>query len=462
MSGTYPYGPGQPGPSGGSVPGQGPGGAAPGPGQPGFGQPGPGQPGFGQPGYGQPGYGQPGYGQPGYGQPGYGGPSGHAPGGGGPGQPPGGYPGGPGYPAQPPGAGGPRSSGSRKLFLIIGAAALALILLGVAAVALLGNGDDEVATDPAVPAPPAATDPAGPPSSSGSVPQPSGSAATTTKSSDAVRAYLEALAAGRAGDALAMGNSQPADKTFLTDAVLASSLKRAPITAINVPESTNEYDYSVAASYKIGDQAVNATYFVQKTGNAFRLTDATQDINLESIRSRTLPMLINGVKVTTDKVTVFPGSYAFSSGNEHVSYGSNAVTVTSPQDYTTTTDLRPTISEAGTKAFLAAGRAALDKCMDRREVAPAGCPNKAREGYGQNFDEDTMRWELVEDPWESVKPRLDYQNPAVAEASVTARIRGTVEGTQNGQRTKFKTLSTSEFFTVRGNLIKEPIKVTFD
>jgi len=118
----------------------------------------------------------------------------------------------------------------------------------------------------------------------------------------------------------------------------------------------------VSATYKIGGAAVNETFFVRKSGDNYRLNETTRDLSVGSARNKTLPMLVNGVKVTV---------------------------------------------------------------------------------------EDTTRWRLEEDPWDNLEPRLDYQNPAVAQAYVTARITGTVEGTQNGRRGRFKTLTSTEFFTVR-------------
>ena len=87
-----------------------------------------------------------------------------------------------------------------------------------------------------------------------------------SKADEAVKSYLDALAAGQAAVALALGKDQPTDTTFLTDAVLADSLKRAPITAITVSPPDDEYDNSIEASYKLGDQQVNETFTVQKTG----------------------------------------------------------------------------------------------------------------------------------------------------------------------------------------------------
>lgn len=441
--------------------GQGPAPQGPPPG----GQPPYGQPGYGQPGPGQPPYGQPGYGQPGPGQPGFGGPGG----------PPSGYPGqpGPGGPRGPQPPGGPgrppgEPSGNRKLFFIIGAAVLALILLGVGAVALLSGGDDDVATDPVDPqstiaAPPPASGSAQPSASAsappGSVPPPPKSG----KASEAVTAYLQALAAGQAGTALSLAQEQPTDKTFLTDAVLAESLKRAPITDIKVTEPANEYDYRVAATYKLGSQQVNETFSVQKEGEVFLLYQVAQDVDLQTVRSRTLPLSINGIKVAKDKVALFPGSYVLSSGNKYVGYGDGALLIKSPQDYPSTSDLRPTLTDAGVDAFTKSAEAAMDKCLKQRDLSPKGCPFATREAPGANVDEDSIRWKLDDDIFDNLEPRLEYRNPAIAEAGVSASFTVKASGrASNGQRGELRPVTVSSFFTIVGDLREPGVKVTFD
>lgn len=446
----WPQQPGQPGPGGQP------------PGQPPYGQP-PGQP------YGQP-QGQPPHGQarPGFAPPNYGGPQqrpGSYP------TPPGGYPnqpGGPdGYPPQPgpPGAGGPGGSvppakkGSGRIFLVLGAIVLALIIIGVSA-AILVNRSIDTTTSPVDPIDPTSTGGPGgsaPPGSSTTGPPPA-----STKADQSVRSYLEALAAGNAAVALSLGKDQPTDKTFLTDAVLAESNKRAPITEISVSPADNEYDVSIKASYKMGDQQVNETFTVQKQGEVFLLYDVTQDVDLETVRSRTLPMQINGVKVTTDKVDLFPGSYALSTGSDYVTYGGGPMVITSPNDYGNAYDHKPEITEAGIKAVVAAAKVKLAGCAKEAKFRPSGCPFlNVRENPGQNITESSLRRKITEDPFANAEPRADYQDPAIAEFSITVRWTVTARGTQNGRSTRFEIPSATDFTTVRARLTNDPLKVVF-
>ena len=455
MSGNVPNGP-QPGPYPDGQPQQ-PGGGFGQPAGPGYGsypqQPQPsGQGGYdqGQGGYGQ---GQGGYGQ---GQGGYGqgqgayGPGGYGPGG------PGGY--GPGQPMGPGGPSGtPPKRNPTRLLVIIGAAVLVLVLIGVGAAALAGRSS--TASGPTVPVDPQG----GSSASAGGSASGGGSAApVATSASDAVKAYLEALAAGKAATALALGDEQPADTTFLTDAVLADSNKRAPITAINVPPVTDPYAFSVNASYKLGSQAVNEKFNVKKSGTSWKLYDSTQDLNLSYVRSRTIPMTINSVPVKTDKVTVFPGSYVVSSGNKNIVYGNGgALTVKSPSDYTSVTDLRPTLSSAGTDAFVASVKSKVDACLAQKKLAPAGCPFGVRELSGQKIKLSTIHWTLEDAPLANLKPTLDSQNPAVAKVSASLQFHFTAKGTSFGQHVPFSSDS-FRFATMTADATKSPMDVKID
>lgn len=342
----------------------------------------------------------------------------------------------PGGPGQPP-----KKSGVPKVAIIIGASAVALILIIVGAFALFNRSPEPVVGGgggTTVPAPQA------------------------TKASDAVKGYLDALAAGQAEAALAFGNDQPADKTFLTDAVLAESVKRAPITDIVVPEVADENAYQVSATYKIGGQAVNQSFSVRKEGDAFQLSDTTQDVSLGSVQSNTVPMLINGVKVTTEKVTLLPGSYAVTSGLTNINYGpKSTILIKSPQDYAPI-ELTPTLTKAGSAAFVKAAKSAMAKCVDEHALAPKGCPFGLRASSGQKVTASTIRWKLTGNPWDNLKPRLDYQNPARAEASASMTFTFTAKGTQDGRPGTFPIQKVYEYVQMQGDVSKDAVKVTFE
>jgi hypothetical protein len=279
-----------------------------------------------------------------------------------------------------------------------------------------------------------------------------------TKPSDAVQAYLDALAAGQADTALALADTAPADKTFLTNEVLAASNKIAPLTEINVPEVTDEFAYQVAATYKIGDQAVSEDISVRKSGDGWKVRDVAADLRLGSLRNKTLPMAINGVAVKTDRIRLFPGAYQFSTGSRYISYGNGEpLLVQSPSDYPRgLSDLQPTLTEAGDKAFTAAVKDSLSSCLKSDQLANKGCPNNVTRVSGCTPKDGTIEWTANKDALDNLRPQLDYSNPAVAEANVVLGLSG--EGAYRGTTCRVTPFSTPD---PRANMLRDPVRVTW-
>ncbi len=339
----------------------------------------------------------------------------------------------PGQPQQP--------KKSNKLPLIIGAGVLALVLIGtIIAVAVVRAGDDPVAGG----------------GTSGGGGTSSAPPAESKLPSDAVKGYLEALAAGDATTALTYASTAPSDTTFLTNEVLASSLKAGAITDINVPEVSDKYTYSVAASYKIGSQSVNADFPVEEDGDAWKLREVAYDLTLSSTQNKTLPMLINGVQADADKVAVFPGTYTFTTGLDNISYGkSNKLIVKSVSDYPEgMSDIQPTVTSAGEKAFTKAVKASLDKCMDSKKIKNANCPNTFDRITGSQPDNGTLEWSYDKDALDNMEIRLDYTNPAIAESNVSLGIKANAECDGNPCRlTSYGNPDPS------ANMTKDPLKI---
>lgn len=432
-----PYGsPGQSGPPQGPPPGfqpppQGPYGQQPGP----YGQQ-PQQPGpYGQPPQQPNPYGaQPpnqGYspipGQPNQpGQPG--GPGGQNPYGGPPGPPTG--------PGQPGAGGGAKKS---KLPLIIGAAAVALLLIVGIAVAVANRNKPATVDTPTTT---------------------QSSAPVSMKASDAVRGYLEALAANDAERALSYLEDPPVDRTFVTQAILETSAKKAAITGIDVPEVTDKYAYKVPVKYMMGDQAVSEDFSVSEAGGTYKLTRAVTELDLGYQRDDTLPMLINGVEVKEDKVYLFPGNYAFTTTSKWVTYGDKAeLTLTGPSDYDSPR-LTPTINSAGKAAFLKATKTAFDKCLAQHKLAPSGCPNRVSLRKGQKVTESTIRWSLTNNPFKNARVTLDSTDPTAAEARFYPRYRFRAKGSSNGNSGTFDAEPTGLYsFTSNGDLSGDNVTV---
>ncbi len=60
----------------------------------------------------------------------------------------------------------------------------------------------------------------------------------------------------------------------------------------------------------------------------------------------------------------------------------------------------------------------MKKCMKSKDLKNPGCPNNVTKVSGATPKEGTFKWSYDEDSLDNLKPRLDYDNPAVAEASV--------------------------------------------
>ena len=405
--------------------------------------PGPQQPGQGMPpgGYPQGGYpqgtpqgGMPpgGYPRGGYPQPG---PQGYPPQGGYPGQPgqpgPQGFAGGPYGPAQP---GGPYGAGAQPpsgqppygqpsqpqggkkrtgLFVLIGAGALALVLAVVAVAVNLGGRDDSADG-----------------SGNGGTTQPT----QATKPSDAVQGFLDAVAANDSARALGYLYEQPSDTTFLTDEALAASNKIAPLSAISVPEVKELTTDGITASFTLGDKTYSHKFTPFRDGDDWKLYDGVSEVSLSGRRAESLPMLVNGTKVTADSLFLAPGTYEFTSSSKWISYGSSNRLVVGATDYPRLADgFRPTLTKAGSAAALSETKSAFKTCLGKHELKPKGCPNHVDRLNGIKVKESTVRWRVAKDPFRNAKFRLDYSDPSTAEANFYPQYRIKFQGSKDGR-----------------------------
>ena len=224
---------------------------------------------------------------------------------------------------------------------------------------------------------------------------------TSAKSQPAVvKAYLSAVAAGDAKKALSLASVEPLenaraalDKDFLTDDVLAESAKIAKITDIKVGDVANEFTSSVPASFKIGDQTVTSDFYVTKSGDDWKMREAGSTLDFTSMRKNTLPMMLNGTAVDVDKVTLFPGTYALTTGTDTITYGTNGqFTVKGSIDYLRGSDLMPTLTPEGEQAYVDAVKASTRACLQKKELAPANCPNKAGSSSSYKLDKASIKW----------------------------------------------------------------------
>jgi hypothetical protein len=284
--------------------------------------------------------------------------------------------------------------------------ALALILVGVGAAVFVRSRS---AADPGPT--PASTTAGGPTSSN-----PTASAAPPAGAlpSEAVAGYLKALAAGDADGALRYAAAEVPAGKFMTDAVLARSIKLAPITGIDVPEVTDPAAGTVTATYTLGKTPVTIDYGVQQVGGAWKLTAVHRTVDLSLVRTPSIPLLLNGVKVTSNSVDVLPGAYAFSTESPLLTLGSKAVMVVKhPDDYASVLDLRVSLSSAGRKTVVSLARRSYRECLRSNDTRPRNCPF-AWTNSQQRYRQNAVRWrQLGADP---------FAKPSVAVIERSARI----------------------------------------
>jgi hypothetical protein len=276
-----------------------------------------------------------------------------------------------------------------KILIIIGAAALAVILV---AVAVIVASRDKPSADPQ-----GGQNPGG---------QQSGAPQNTPRPSDAVSAYLQALAAGDASAALSYSADPAPTGPLLTNEVLAESRNRMQLTGIDVPVVDDQNVKSVSATYTLGSSVVNESFDVVKVAGTWKLSRAVKDLDLAFIVDGPVPVKINGVKVTEESVAVLPGSYAFTTGLPYVGFGSkNVVLVRSPYVDADTYNIQSQLTGAGKKAAISAAKKSFSKCLKAHSLTPKNCPQKFKSKYSYNKSSITWR-QVGKNPFR--KPSLTF------------------------------------------------------
>ena len=139
-------------------------------------------------------------------------------------------------------------------------------------------------------------------------------------------------------------------------------------------------------------------------------------VDLGLVRTPSIPIRMNGVKVTSDSVDVLPGTYAFSTESPQLTLGSKAVMVVKhPKDYASVLDLRVGLSDRRARRPWSAwlGRATAPVC----EAGSPG-PRAARSAWtnpsAQRYRQGSVRWrQQGADP---------FRKPNVAVIERSARI----------------------------------------
>lgn len=245
-------------------------------------------------------------------------------------------------PGQPPTGVPPKRS--NKTILLIGAGVVAVIIVIAVIVAMLPKAGTN--------------DPSG-----GGLPAPAKSG------TEAVRGYLEALAASDSAAALSYADQPPSDTTLLTDEVLTASNAVAPITDIQISEPAGKFK-PIPVTYMLGDKPVNTEYLATDASGSWKIYDVTADILLIDMNG--VPIAINGVPVTDTEVAVFPGAYTATTTNELYKVKGGTFLIDSPTRFTPPT-MQLDLSSTGQQRLRAAAQKQLNHCLDQTSLAPKGC-----------------------------------------------------------------------------------------
>ena len=307
-----------------------------------------------------------------------------------------------------PGQRTPQRRGRGKILIIIGAAALAVILMAVLAVVvatrsgLAGNAGSSTQRQQN---------------------QSQNAAPQAARPSDAVRGYLEALAAGDAVTALSFAAEPAPTGPLLTNEVLAKSGERADLSDIQVPLVDDQNATSVSATYSLGNSAVSESFDVVKVADTWKLSRTVKDLDIGFIVGGSVPVKINGVEVDQDSVAVLPGSYAFSTGLTYVGYGSkNVVLVKSPYVEADTYRIQSQLTKSGEKAVISASRKSYNNCLDANSLSPKNCPMNFKSKY--SYNKSTITWRQVgNDPFRKAKVSLSGTQASI-EVPLNLRLTG--------------------------------------
>ncbi len=369
-------------------------------------------------------------------------------------------PGGPGGPGGPYGSYGPGPQDPppprkrSKLPIVLVAVAVALALVVTAIVFAVRRGTEVVGQPPSPPpttepAPPTTEPPSDPPTDP---PTPDPSTPTDPpatpappagpRADQAVNGFLRAVASTNADLALRYAaRPVPRDPT-LSNAVLRESQRRAPLSRITVAPVTDPNATQVRASYYLGTTPVNTVYDVVKVGSEWKLAKVVNDLSLGAVRHSTVPMKINGATVTRNTIRVLPGSYAFTTGSNYLTYGNrNVLLVRSPTELVSGVfGLRRQLTTGGVRKVRSEAKASFDKCLDSRNAKPSNCPFRWTNST-YRYVNGTVNWKQSGDPFKKAKILLDgTRGPALSmsfkvQLSGNCRFqgqRGTCRGTVTG------------------------------
>lgn len=183
----------------------------------------------------------------------------------------------------------------------------------------------------------------------------------------AASAFLDSVSAGRADDALAFLHDPPRDRVLLTDAVLAESMRLAPVTQVtaSVREGGASDWAAVDVAYRIGGQRVTDTYDVVRVGKYWFVHETLPVMPLFLDHPDGVAVTVDGAVATGDigGSSVLPGRYRLGLDNPLLEVEAAEVTVIGLHGPITTSGPHARLTDAGRRKVAAAAAETLDGCL---------------------------------------------------------------------------------------------------
>jgi len=287
-----------------------------------------------------------------------------------------------------------------------------------------------------------------------------GGTTVTATASDAVKGYLEALAAGDAATALDYVATTPQDQSLLTDEVLAAGNAIGPIADIVVEPTAVAGSAQVRAHYSIGTgNVIDADYSVVQTSAGWKLDKGAAQFTVDRFPS---VATINGVTPTPGHtITMFPGSYRIGTADDRYRVWAGSFIVQSVTDVASI-KVTAALSKSGVAAVRGAAQKHLNACIKQNKALPsASCGfgvELVERATGKKITAKTVRWRITSGSaaLKSFTPKLDASDPSLARGKATVKLRVDVTAT-NGQRYR----GTSTISSVRATLGDNTIDIDF-
>lgn len=207
------------------------------------------------------------------------------------------------------------------------------------------------------------------------VPRIAGGGSPSGSPDGVVAAYLKAVAASDAKTALSYIEeaNQPQDSSLLTNAALRASHKLGAIKAIKVSKPAKSSGFvDLVARYTIGGTPVTGKFTVDNLNGKWELESGVAALDVGNYFSG-VDLTLNGMKVTGDKATVFPGTYVIATTSKYFAVtGTSKVVVKDGYQPPSLEAANLTLSDVGLATFRQAVTAAVAPCLASRTLA-AGC-----------------------------------------------------------------------------------------